>query len=194
MLGSYSSKSSGNLTDNRQPRHASGSTGVTSGSGCGSGSGVALEALQLGVEGGEGIARHEVHHGDDGAVEVGDGHVGLALITVEDDEPDALDDEPDSLDDDKSDAPERKESKENDGIEDSFDEEAIRAEAEKPWNKDDLDRLSFYFERQMDIPRIAERFGKSIYSVQYQLSKLGLMSMPLNIEVKNSDMGMFCKF
>lgn len=111
------------------------------------------------------------------------------MITVEDDEPDALDDEPDSLDDDKSDAPERKESKENDGIEDSFDEEAIRAEAEKPWNKDDLDRLSFYFERQMDIPRIAERFGKSIYSVQYQLSKLGLMSMPLNIEVKNSDMG-----
>ena len=40
VLGSYSSKSSGNLTDNRQPRHASGSTGVTSGSGCGSGSGV----------------------------------------------------------------------------------------------------------------------------------------------------------
>ena len=59
--------------------------------------------------------------------------------------------------------------------EDSFDEEAIRAEAEKPWNKDDLDRLSFYFERQMDIQKIAERFGKSIYSVQYQLSKLGLM-------------------
>ena len=38
--------------------------------------GIALEALQLGVESGEGVARHEVHHGDDGAV----GSWGLFLI------------------------------------------------------------------------------------------------------------------
>jgi hypothetical protein len=86
------------------------------------------------------------------------------------------------------DAPEEDESK-NDNSEDPFDEEAMRAEAEKPWNEDDLDRLSLYFERKMDITRIAERLGKSIYSVQYQLSKLGLMSMPLNVDVKNSDTG-----
>jgi hypothetical protein len=110
-------------------------------------------------------------------------------MSFEDDEPDALDDEePDSLDDDNLDAPEEDESK-NDNSEDLFDEEAMRAEAEKPWNEDDLDRLSLYFERQMDITRIAERLGKSIYSVQYQLSKLGLMSMPLNVDVKNSDTG-----
>lgn len=96
------------------------------------------------------------------------------------DEQDSLnDDEPDSLD-----------LPDNDEVfTDVSDEEAMRAEAEKPWNEDDIERLSLYFEKHMEISLIAERLGKSIYSVQFQLSKLGLMSMPLNVNVQNSELG-----
>ena len=72
---------------------------------------------------------------------------------------------------------------------DSIDEETMRAEAEKPWNEDDIERLTFFFERGMEPTKIAERLGKSLYSVQYQLSLLGLIRMPLNVTVKNTEQG-----
>ena len=72
---------------------------------------------------------------------------------------------------------------------DSIDEETMRAEAEKPWNEDDIDRLTLYFEHGMEPANIAERLGKSLYSVQYQLSQLGLIKMPLNVTVENTDNG-----
>lgn len=72
---------------------------------------------------------------------------------------------------------------------DAIDEETMRVEAEKPWNEDDIDRLTMYFEHGMDISSIAERLGKSLYAVQYQLSLLGKIRMPLNVTVKNSDQG-----
>lgn len=103
------------------------------------------------------------------------------LMTVDD--PKDSDDEPGPLDDDDPgplDLPDE---------EDAVDEEALRAEAEKPWDEDDIERLSMYFERHMEVSVIAERLHKSIYSVQFQLSKLGLMSMPLNVNVRNTDIG-----
>ncbi len=72
---------------------------------------------------------------------------------------------------------------------DSIDEETMRAEAEKPWNEDDIERLTFFFERGMEPTKIAERLGKSLYSVQYQLSLLGLIRMPLNVTVNNTEQG-----
>lgn len=72
---------------------------------------------------------------------------------------------------------------------DEIDEEAMRAEAEKPWNQDDIDRLTLFFEHGMEQAMIAERLGKSLYSVQYQLSLLGKIRMPLNVTVKNTDQG-----
>ena len=72
---------------------------------------------------------------------------------------------------------------------DAIDEEAMRAEAEKPWNKDDIERLTLFFEHGMELTKIAERLGKSLYSVQFQLSQLGLIRMPLNVTVKNTEHG-----
>jgi len=72
---------------------------------------------------------------------------------------------------------------------DSIDEETLRAEAEKPWNEDDIERLTLFFEHGMELPSIAERLGKSLYAVQYQLSLLGKIRMPLNVTVKNTDQG-----
>lgn len=73
--------------------------------------------------------------------------------------------------------------------EDAIDEETLRAEAEKPWNDDDIERLTLYFEHGMEQTSIAERLGKSLYSVQFQLSLLGLIRMPLNVIVKNTEHG-----
>lgn len=79
---------------------------------------------------------------------------------------------------------------EDGGLDDStIDEEAMRTEAEKPWNEDDVERLALFFEHGMDPSKIAERLGKSLYSVQYQLSQLGLMRMPLNVTVNNTENG-----
>ena len=89
------------------------------------------------------------------------------------------DDEPDPLDlpdDDQAEA-------------DALDEEVMRKEAEKPWDKDDIETLTFFFKSKMEISRIAERLKKSIYSVQYQLSLLGLFDMPINVNVVNSPIG-----
>lgn len=72
---------------------------------------------------------------------------------------------------------------------DAIDEETLRAEAEKPWNEDDIEKLTFFFEHGMEPPSIAERLGKSLYAVQYQLSLLGKIKMPLNVTVRNTEQG-----
>jgi hypothetical protein len=79
--------------------------------------------------------------------------------------------------------------KDNDSENEEADEETLRAEAEKPWKEDDIDRLTMYFEHGMDLTSIADRLGKSLYAVQYQLSLLGKIKMPLNVTVKNTDQG-----
>lgn len=73
--------------------------------------------------------------------------------------------------------------------EDAIDEETLRAEAEKPWNEDEIERLSLFFKHGMEPSKLAERLGKSLYSVQFQLSQLGLIRMPLNVTVKNTENG-----
>lgn len=78
---------------------------------------------------------------------------------------------------------------EGDFEDDSIDEESMRAEAEKPWNEDDIERLTLFYEHGMELKNIAERLGKSLYSVQYQLSQLGLIRMPLNVTVENTEQG-----
>ena len=69
------------------------------------------------------------------------------------------------------------------------DEEILRAEAEKPWEVFDIERLNAFFEHGMELPSIAERLGKSLYAVRYQLSLLGKIKMPLNVTVKNTEQG-----
>jgi len=82
------------------------------------------------------------------------------------------------------------ESFEDEKLEDDvIDEETLRAEAEKPWTEDDIERLTLFFEHGMELPSIAERLGKSLYAVQYQLSVLGKIKMPLNVTIKNTDQG-----
>lgn len=110
------------------------------------------------------------------------------FLTTEKDDIDDTDDEPGPLDDDEPgplDMPEE----DNDSDEEPIDEEALRAEEEKPWDEDDIERLRMYFEHDMELSNIAERLRKSLYAVQYQLSRLGLKSMPLNVNVKNTDNG-----
>ena len=77
----------------------------------------------------------------------------------------------------------------NDSENEEVDEEVLRAEAEKPWKEDDIDRLTIYFEHGMGLDSIADRLGKSLYAVQYQLSLLGKIKMPLNVTVKNTNQG-----
>lgn len=72
---------------------------------------------------------------------------------------------------------------------DALDEEAMRKEAEKPWAIDDIEYLTFFYKKNMEISRIAERLKKSIYSVKYQLSLLGLLEMPINVNVSNTALG-----
>ena len=82
------------------------------------------------------------------------------------------------------------ESFEDEKLEDDvIDEETLRAEAEKPWTEDDIERLTLFFEHGMEPAKLAERLGKSLYAVQYQLSLLGKIKMPLNVTVKNTDLG-----
>lgn len=121
--------------------------------------------------------------------------VFTSFLTNEDDtdesndEPDSLDDEPDSLDEDEPGSLGDSNDEDGQKTEDIIDEEAMRAEAEKPWNQDDIDRLALFFEHGMEPARISDRLGKSLYAVQFQLSQLGLMRMPLNVTVKNTDQG-----
>lgn len=96
------------------------------------------------------------------------------IESFDEDEVESFDDEVvESFDEDEADKP-------------TVDEEALRLEAEKPWSEDDIDRLKLYFEHAMELSQIAERLGKSLYSVQFRLAELGLMRMPLNVTVKNS--------
>jgi hypothetical protein len=70
-----------------------------------------------------------------------------------------------------------------------LDEETLRAEAEKTWNDFDIERLNAFYEHGMELSSIADRLGKSLYAVQYQLSLLGKIKMPLNVTVKNTKQG-----
>ncbi len=70
-----------------------------------------------------------------------------------------------------------------------IDEESLRSEAEKPWEDFDIERLNVFYEHGMELSSIAERLGKSLYAVQYQLSLLGKIKMPLNVTVKNTEQG-----
>lgn len=101
-------------------------------------------------------------------------------IEEDDDEPDSLDDEPDTTNVSINDE------QDNDTC---IDEEQLRKEAEKPWDEFDIERLKLYFDHKLEIDAIADRLEKSIYAVQFQLSKLGLIKMPLNVSVKNSETG-----
>lgn len=105
------------------------------------------------------------------------------------DEPDSLD-VPDSLEGDVPDSLDDSSDEEHDD-ESVMDEEALRKEAEKPWDKYDIEKLLFFFDRGMVPVEIAERMGKSIYSVQYQLAQHGKIKMPLNVTVKNTEQGGF---
>lgn len=105
------------------------------------------------------------------------------------DKPDSLDDEPDSLDGDETDSFSESNDEDEQDTGGILDEEAMRAEAEKAWDEDDVDRLKMYFEHGMEPSRIADRLSKSLYAVQYQLSLLGKIKMPLNVTVKNTDQG-----
>lgn len=92
-----------------------------------------------------------------------------------DDEPDSLDeDEPDSIDD----------------VEDLDATEQIKLQEKqekKEWSTDDIDLLKLFFEHGMELDKIAERFNSSLYSVKFQLSRLGLMELPLDVTVENSE-------
>ena len=76
-----------------------------------------------------------------------------------------------------------------DSEKDEIDEETLRAEAEKPWDDYDIERLNAYYERGMELSSIADRLGKSLYAVQYQLSLIGKIKMPLNVTVNNTPKG-----
>ena len=93
----------------------------------------------------------------------------------DDDEPDSLDDgEPDSLDDE-------------DELENS---ELVRlqeAQEKKEWSEDDTDHLKLFFEHGMALDKIAERLNCSLYAVKFQLSRLGLMELPIDVTVENTE-------
>lgn len=98
---------------------------------------------------------------------------------VIDDEPDSLDEEmPDSLDEDSV--------NETSTIQN---EEELRKEAENPWDEDDIERLKLYYSHEMGIMQIAEKLSKSIYSVRFQLARLGYIRMPVDVNVKNTAFG-----
>ena len=72
---------------------------------------------------------------------------------------------------------------------DAIDEEVLRKMAETPWNKEDIETLTYFYNNNIELSRIAEKLNKSIYSVQYQLSLLGLIEMPIDVTVENSPIG-----
>ncbi len=71
----------------------------------------------------------------------------------------------------------------------ALDEEVLRKMAETPWNKEDIETLTYFYNNNIELSRIAEKLNKSIYSVQYQLSLLGLIEMPIDVTVENSPIG-----
>ena len=90
------------------------------------------------------------------------------------DEPDALDEEPDALD-------------EEEDIDQLKEDVSLQIEQENDeWSDIDIDRLKMFYERDMEIEDIARRTKKSIYSVKFQLARLGYIKMPLNVTVENT--------
>ena len=99
------------------------------------------------------------------------------------DEPDSLDEEePDSLDDGEADSMD--DADEMDAAEEI---KLQEKQGKRGWSEDDTERLKLYFEHGMELDRIAERFRCSLYSVKFQLSRLGLMEMPLDVTVENTE-------
>ena len=98
-------------------------------------------------------------------------------------EPDSLDEEePDSLDDGEADSMDDADEM------DAAEEIKLQEKQEKRgWSEDDTERLKLYFEHGMELDKIAERFCCSLYSVKFQLSRLGLMEMPLDVTVENTE-------
>lgn len=108
--------------------------------------------------------------------------VFTSFLTQVNDVDDDTDDEPDSLDVDEPDSIEN--------MEDLDAVEQIRLQElqeKKEWSEDDADRLKLFFEHGMELEKIAERFNCSLYSVKFQLSRLGLMELPLDITVENTE-------
>lgn len=102
------------------------------------------------------------------------------------DMPDSLDVEPDSIDENALEEIDASTTEEYDE-ENISDEESMRIEAEKPWDVYDVERMILFFDHGMVPSEIAERMGKSLYSVQFQLSQLGKIKMPLNVTVNNTN-------
>ncbi len=101
---------------------------------------------------------------------------------------DDTDDEPDSLDDDESDAMGNEEADSLDDVDELATSEQVKLQEEqekKEWSEDDIDLLKLFFEHGMEIEKIAERLSCSLYSVKYQLSRMGLMELPLDVTVEN---------
>lgn len=85
-----------------------------------------------------------------------------------------LDEEPDALD-------------EEEDIDQLKEDVSLQIEQENDeWSDIDIDRLKMFYERDMEIEDIARRTKKSIYSVKFQLARLGYIKMPLNVTVENT--------
>ena len=104
------------------------------------------------------------------------------------DEPDSLDDEPDSLDDEPDSLGDEQSPSDDVDELDASEQVKLQEEQEKrKWSKDDIDYLKAFFERGMALDKIAERLSTSLYSVKFQLSRLGLMELPLDVTVENAE-------
>lgn len=91
------------------------------------------------------------------------------------DEPDSLD-APDSLDD-------VQESLDDDELKEKL---KLQQEQEnEAWSDYEIELLKLCYENKLDIGRIAQKVKKSVYSVKFQLYRLGYINMPLNVTVEN---------
>lgn len=92
----------------------------------------------------------------------------------DDDEPESFTEENESTDDIRD-------------IEELQEEVSLQKEQENDdWSEIDIDRLKMFYERDMEIEEIARRTKKSLYSVKFQLARLGYIKMPLNVTVENT--------
>lgn len=78
---------------------------------------------------------------------------------------------------------------EQDDINDSSNSIDFSTIDETPWPKDEIERLTLFFQHGMEIPRMAEKFNKSIGTIHYQLDRLGFIEMPLSVKVEKSEEG-----
>ncbi len=108
--------------------------------------------------------------------------VFTSFLTQENDNADENGDEPDPLDEDEPDS--------LDDTDETDSAELVRlqeTQEKKEWSEDDTERLKLFFEHGMELDRIAERLHCSLYSVKFRLSRLGLMELPLDITVENTE-------